>query len=884
MNLLGLFISSFLLSCVHSVHIEDAFVKDWIKRFHSPFIKYDMVNKNMIGLTSDNMLILSDPIVENNLLWSIDLNNIPGVVNDYILTPDLEYIYLYSNTSNQLFAFETRTGLYIDSYSFSSHIIQVENAFSNNLLVLDASGKLYHFSNGLNAVLSINDTIKNFQFTQRDGSAYILYNGKMLAKVDLNLNIIDSTSFLESEITQFQNGIIVTKDKICKILNSEHLSINCIADINDTDHIKVIDKEYFVSYKDSELSIFSIELDEMKLLKKDTFNKEIMSLKVLKKSLNTIVIVSYISTSGRSYDAILNLTDFLQDHNNGITTFRISGLNLKYFLTYTDELHVMGVSQSPEEIIVSSLNMVSGVHNTSKIDNISTGSTHYLIIDKPISENTIFQVHHLLDKTGGSFLSSWLTRIYRHLSNLGEYVTSLIVDIESRVNTFIEEDTFGLEKLIIFVDEPRNRLVALNSIDGSLVWKSTEFENSSEIVSMLEFNDTISIIFTNEIQLFKSLNGEKVDSKYFNSTICTVIKAKNNLCLDTLLLKLSTGEYLTFNSDLIDEDQYFIESNENEVNGFQLNENGKTNTWKFSKKGEEILKVSSKSIDSKTQSVGIALSNKSILYKYLYPNVVTVFTRCDKNFKLYLIDGVTGILLQKFEHSSLEFINFESIKVIMDDNWIVYSYLVQSPRVEQRINIIDLFDTSKAIGDGEVSSLNYNLTVDSVESKSYIFPQKILSLASTRTSFGITLKSIIVATENGELYEIPKSVLSGRRIDDRELSQEDFQNDFKVIPYEPIIGLYTYKILNHKQRLMTDEYGKILIKPTNLESTLLVCYINKDNIFSTYVLPSLSYDSLGHKFDKTKLVITILGIFICYLILTPFVSRKKLNSKWIDNP
>ena len=90
----------------------------------------------------------------------------------------------------------------------------------------------------------------------------------------------------------------------------------------------------------------------------------------------------------------------------------------------------------------------------------------------------------------------------------------------------------------------------------------------------------------------------------------------------------------------------------------------------------------------------------------------------------------------------------------MDDNWIVYSYFTSEPRLEQRINVVDLFDAQFSSDASGIASLK---TIDKVSTKSFIYPERIVQLQSTRSLYGITLKSIVALTELGSLIEILNS-------------------------------------------------------------------------------------------------------------------------------
>ncbi|GEQ67367.1 hypothetical protein JCM33374_g1031 [Metschnikowia sp. JCM 33374] len=281
-----------------------------------------------------------------------------------------------------------------------------------------------------------------------------------------------------------------------------------------------------------------------------------------------------------------------------------------------------------------------------------------------------------------------------------------------------------------------------------------------------------------------------------------------------------------------------------------------------------------------TTAGGIARYDRSVLYKYLNPNLVSIISKGKDTLSLSLVDGITGAVIHTQQHSG-ETIDIDSICIIQNDNWVVYSMYVTSPVSEQRIVVIDLFQESKDVsGAPKTSFKTANVTAST---NSFIYPEKILSLASTDTKFGITVKSIIALTESGSLVEIPKYLLNSRRVDGRKMTTNDQMDDFGMLPYEPVIHHNTFKILNHKNKLhISKNNNKILLSPTDLESTSVVCFVNEFNEFCTVVQPSSSYDLLKSEFDKPKLILTIVALLAAYIITKPFVDSKKLNSKWVD--
>lgn len=76
--------------------------------------------------------------------------------------------------------------------------------------------------------------------------------------------------------------------------------------------------------------------------------------------------------------------------------------------------------------------------------------------------------------------------------------------------------------------------------------------------------------------------------------------------------------------------------------------------------------------------------------------------------------------------------------------------------------------------------------------------------------------------------------------------------------------------------------SSILVKPTDFESTVVVCLANDQVRYCSLVQPSLSFDLLNPNFEKLKLVGTIVVLFVVFIVTKPYVANKKLKSQWLD--
>lgn len=564
-------------------------------------------------------------------------------------------------------------------------------------------------------------------------------------------------------------------------------------------------------------------------------------------------------------------------------------LDLKFFnstaavLTRNDsKFAVELINPSTEEVSVKSIAKSQS----------STGKS--ILVNKPVSLSTIDKVHHLVEETHSKTeLVRWLLRVKTHLSQLGKFVTSFVVQSPSitAAENEIAEDKFGFQKILVTFDFQTHVLIARDSSDGSILW-STQIPKNGAFIDILDYDSEAVVVLSHQVVSVSLRSGDILQSESFDEAIDAAFKVLGESTEEeqeegkiAQVVVLKTGELLRVwgTTRAITPSQFYLLEHEGKLQSYKLAETHLVPTWSFAPSGEHIISVNRLSGDL-TSAIGITRSDRSVLYKYLNPNLVTVVTQTNFGLKIVLLDGISGAVVHVQEHNN-EVIDFSSLTLLQTDNWLVYAYHVTYPTIEQRIVVLDLFaDKETAVGGRKsIAEGSYNSSITSFATKSFLFPEKILQLESTTTKFGITTRSIIALTESGSLVEIPKFVLNSRRIDDRKMTQEDAEDDFRLTPYEPIVMFNAQGVLNHKQKLQISQSPQhILVSPTGLESSAVVCFVNEFNEFCTTVQPSLSYDILSGSFDKTKLLITLATLLIALLVSKPFVESKKLNARWID--
>ncbi|KAI0651032.1 DUF1620-domain-containing protein [Trametes meyenii] len=301
---------------------------------------------------------------------------------------------------------------------------------------------------------------------------------------------------------------------------------------------------------------------------------------------------------------------------------------------------------------------------------------------------------------------------------------------------------------------------------------------------------------------------------------------------------------------------------------------------------EDIRAVFARPADP-VASLGKVLGNRTTLYKYLNPNLVGVVTGPSASVPVsdratcavYLLDGAKGTVIY---HSVLPSVGGVcDVEATLVENWLVYHYYDNEDGPGQakgyRVVSVELYEghgVDQKTKSSDLTSLSNDTVSVSIYEQSYVFPRGITTLSPTSTSYGITIKDIIVANENGQIQSFPRRFLDPRRPKQKPTSQEVEE---WLIQYDPVIPDDPKRILSHKYEVAKTRH--IVASPALLESTSLVLAYGLD-LFFTRVAPSNTFDVLSENFNKAQLVFTIGGLVLALMVVKPIVTRKRLQERW----
>ncbi|XP_033108081.1 ER membrane protein complex subunit 1-like, partial [Anneissia japonica] len=271
-------------------------------------------------------------------------------------------------------------------------------------------------------------------------------------------------------------------------------------------------------------------------------------------------------------------------------------------------------------------------------------------------------------------------------------------------------------------------------------------------------------------------------------------------------------------------------------------------------------------------SQGRVLGDRTVLYKYLNPNLVVVTTEgsdgpSKSRLSVYLVDVVNGAIVFSVDHKRVE----GPVHVVHSENWITYQYWNSKSR-RAEITALELYEGKIQKNSTAFSSLDPPES-PLVERQSYILPSLVQAMAVSHTEKGITHKNIILSLQAGGLVVLPKRFLDPRR----PIEPLPEHREEGLIPYLPELPLPHQSFINYNQSVFGIE--GIFTSPAGLESTCLVLAYGLDYYY-TRISPSKLFDVLNQDFDYLLIATVVVGLVIAAIITKKLAAIKALHQGW----
>lgn len=288
---------------------------------------------------------------------------------------------------------------------------------------------------------------------------------------------------------------------------------------------------------------------------------------------------------------------------------------------------------------------------------------------------------------------------------------------------------------------------------------------------------------------------------------------------------------------------------------------------------QRIISVKGKRSNEHVHSQGRVMGDRSVLYKYLNPNLLAVVTESTDTHQertfigVYLIDAVTGRII----HESVQRKAKGPVYLVHSENWLLYQYWNTKAR-RNEFTVQELYEGTEQYNSTAFSSLD-RPHMPHVIQQSYIFPSAISLLEATITEKGITSRHLLVGLPSGAILSLPKMFLDPRR---PEVPSEQSREE-NLIPYAPELPIRPEWFINYNQTV--SQIRGIYTAPSGLESTCLVVAYGLD-IYQTRVYPSKQFDVLKDDYDYVLITGVLLGLVFATMITKRLAQVKLLNRAW----
>lgn len=471
--------------------------------------------------------------------------------------------------------------------------------------------------------------------------------------------------------------------------------------------------------------------------------------------------------------------------------------------------------------------------------------------------------------------------LIRKRFNLGRMFADLITEDDSSALRDLNV-RFGFAKQLV-VASKSGIITSLDIISGKKLWSLQS--NLKDILKLrLRSENELSIVTRSSIYSVnlleqplgltpenKAPDGFQFDANS-ESPIIKLVNVKNS-------------SFKIFNASHIGNTNIsFVHFEEQKVTGYALQGDALLPTYQRNVGGNERIVGHAVRDKGHVPGLGAILGNRTVLYKYLNPNIggYLMGNSVENSLLLEIFDTVTGQTLYTVKHE--EFVDLTlPVNLVIGEHWCIYSYFSSAPIPEQKLVVVEFYeslvpDERRSLPGSLVNPLD-DIVKPATISNAYYFPQIIHSLALSKTKFGITTKAILLQLDDGSITYLPKYVVNARRKPESDMTKKD-KEEFMASVYEPTIPINDFSVVSHLRQILPSDKSKLISVPTNLESTSIICSIGND-IFCTRVSPSSQFDKLGASFEKSKVLFTIMGLFILCYILRPMVDQRKLKVKWL---
>lgn len=324
--------------------------------------------------------------------------------------------------------------------------------------------------------------------------------------------------------------------------------------------------------------------------------------------------------------------------------------------------------------------------------------------------------------------------------------------------------------------------------------------------------------------------------------------------------------------------------------------------WTFAPRpNEKVVQIAARPSNDPVASIGRALGDRNVLYKFLSPNLLVIGTVdvTTSSASFHVLDAISGRILHTLSHAAVD--ATQPISCVVSENWFAYtvfSNLTESANANAitpeatmkgyQLVVAELFESPLPNDRGPLNSAsNSSSLLPGVEdadgcdsspyvlSQTYVIPAAVSFMTVTSTLQGITPRSLLcIVPSLNSIFAIPRAITDPRRPMGRDATAAEAEEG--LFRHDSALDFDAKWALNH----MREVHGiqKVITSPSLLESTSLVFAFGSLDMFGTRIAPIGGFDMLGKGFNKIQLLGTVLALAAGTGLLAPMVSRRSSPS------
>ena len=517
-----------------------------------------------------------------------------------------------------------------------------------------------------------------------------------------------------------------------------------------------------------------------------------------------------------------------------------------------------------------------------------------------------------------NILLAYTHRLRRHIRDLG-YLPLWTKEIYRNFRATFSGDEipsshlgsqgnkFGFSKMVVVATQ-RGRLAALDTGNsGRVIWNiqavSAEVGSIWNVSSInVQGNSLLICAAEGDCLRVESSTGRSVGHQRgaLFTGLGTLADVTDSRGQQAFIPVYTDGTFDTMHETVLEDGTIVVtRSDRNRLLGWTIIEGSATLAWQFVPFAGEISEVLHRPAHDPVASIGKALGDRNVLYKYLNPNImlVTAIDTTKSIVAFYLLDSTSGALLYSTSHSDVDL--GQSISSTISENFFAYSLFSKtrsqdSLQIDQQqlegfqLVIAELYESPYHNDRGPLGSssnfsstqpvtANGDKTVDTphVISQSFLISGPISHMSMISTSQGITPRSLLcVVPHLNALVAIPRHIIDPRRPVGRDPTTAEMEEG--LFRYNAMLEFEPRWSLNHKREFMG--LSNVVTKPSFLESTSLILAHGDVDIFGTRYSPIGGFDLLGKGFSKLQLLGTVAALGVGTYLLAPLVCTTKVRT------